>query len=124
MKKYKTNRKNISWGLKDAIGKLLTTKEDILERWANFYEDLYSDPTIYQPIEVDPSESAIPRILKIKIEKAILKMIKDWVLIKFALNFPNQGRLFNHCYRKVFQFNIKGVDKSSQNTPKFCFRNQ
>ena len=74
MKKLKTNRKNISWGIKDENGVLLTSNDEILERWAKFYENLYSDQTICQPIDVDPEEPPIPRILKSEIENAILKL--------------------------------------------------
>ena len=42
MKKLKTTRKNISWAIKDKNGKLLTSKNDILERWASYYEELYA----------------------------------------------------------------------------------
>ena len=63
MKKLKTNRRNISWGIKDKNGKLLTSKEEILERWAIFYEDLYADPSVCQPIDIDASEPSIPRIM-------------------------------------------------------------
>ena len=45
MKKLKTTRRNISWGIKDKNGEILTSKDDILERWALFYEELYNDPT-------------------------------------------------------------------------------
>ena len=41
MKKLKTHKRNISWGIKDKHGKILTSREEILERWAPFYEELY-----------------------------------------------------------------------------------
>ena len=44
MKKLKTHKRNISWGIKDKNGKILTSKEDILERWATLYEEFYDDP--------------------------------------------------------------------------------
>ena len=47
MKKLKTTRRNISWGIKDKNGEILTSKDDILERWALFYEELYNDPTTH-----------------------------------------------------------------------------
>ena len=62
MKKLKTNKKNISWGLKDKDGNIITSKEEILERWANFYEDLYDDPNTCNPIHVRDSELSIPNI--------------------------------------------------------------
>ena len=40
IKKLKTKTRNISWGIKTKDGVVLTSKEDILERWAQFYEDL------------------------------------------------------------------------------------
>ena len=74
MKKLKTNRKNISWALKDKNGKLLTSKEDILERWATFYEELYDDQTTCHPIDVSHSEPPIPRIIKREIQAALKKL--------------------------------------------------
>ena len=49
MKKLKAKRRNISWGVKDKNGKVLTSKEEILERWATFYEELYDDPNTCEP---------------------------------------------------------------------------
>ena len=40
MKKLKTRKRNISWGIKDEDGKILTSREEIIERWAKFYEEL------------------------------------------------------------------------------------
>ena len=48
MKAIKTNRRTTTWGIKDHTGKLLTDKKEILERWAQFYETLYADPTQQQ----------------------------------------------------------------------------
>ena len=74
MKKLKTNRKNISWAIKDKDGKLLTSKEDILERWAAFYEELYADSTNCHPIHVDPGEPANPPMMTSEIEGALVKL--------------------------------------------------
>ena len=74
MKKLKTNRKNISWAIKDKNGKLLTSKEEILERWATFYEELYEDNTTCHPIDIGPSVSPIPRIIKREIQAALKKL--------------------------------------------------
>ena len=52
MKKLKAKKRDISWGIKDKNGKILTSKEEILERWANFYEELYADPNSCEPISV------------------------------------------------------------------------
>ena len=40
MKKLKTTKRNISWTIKDKNGNILTSKDEILERWALFYEEL------------------------------------------------------------------------------------
>ena len=48
MKKLKTRKRNISCGIKDEDEKILTSREEILERWAKFYEELYDDPNIYE----------------------------------------------------------------------------
>ena len=50
MKKLKTRKRNISWGIKDKNGKILTSREEILERWATFYEELYDDPNTCAPL--------------------------------------------------------------------------
>ena len=50
MKKLKTRKRNISWGIKNKDGKMLTSKEEILERWATFYEELYDDPNTCEPL--------------------------------------------------------------------------
>ncbi len=40
IKKLKTRPKNIGWGIRNNRGELLTDKNAILERWAEFYEEL------------------------------------------------------------------------------------
>ena len=40
MRKLKGKPKNISWGIEDNDSTILTNKDDILERWAKFYEDI------------------------------------------------------------------------------------
>ena len=64
IKRLKSKPKDISWGIKTKDGTILTDKESILERWAEFYEDLYKDdPSTY--LEPDYSEEeAIPPILR------------------------------------------------------------
>ena len=73
MKKLKAKRRNISWGVKDKNGKVLTSKEEILERWATFYEELYDDPNTSEPLLPDV-ENPIPSILKSEVTSAIDKL--------------------------------------------------
>ena len=73
VKKLKTNRKHISWAIKDKNGKLLTSKDEVLDRWAEFYEDLYADDTPCEPLNVS-DELSIPPIMKSEIESAIQKL--------------------------------------------------
>ena len=70
IKRLKSKPKEISWGIKDQNGNILTDKESVLERWAEFYEELYhDDPT--DTIVNDTCEDAIPQILITEVEKAI-----------------------------------------------------
>ena len=39
IKRLKSMPKDISWGIKDESGEILTDKDSILERWEEFYED-------------------------------------------------------------------------------------
>ena len=73
MKKLKTHKRNISWGIKDKNGKILTSKEDILERWATFYEELYDDPNVCDPLSTE-GELPIPPITVSEIVNAINKI--------------------------------------------------
>ena len=73
MKKLKTKKRNISWGVKDKNGKVLTSKDEILERWATFYEELYDDPNTCDPLPPD-TENPIPSILKSEVASAIDKL--------------------------------------------------
>ena len=73
IKKLKTKPKNINWGIKDKDGKILTKKEDILKRWADFYENLYHDTPVATYID-DANEDEIPPILRIEVETAINNM--------------------------------------------------
>ena len=64
MKKLKTRKRNISWGIKDEDGNILTSREEkILERWAKFYEELYDDPNNCEPLPTN-NELSIPPITK------------------------------------------------------------
>ena len=73
VKKLKTNRKNISWAIKDKNGELLTSREEVHDRWTEFYEDLYADDTPCEPLNVD-NKQAIPPIMKSEIETSIKKL--------------------------------------------------
>ena len=68
-------KKTKVWGIKNKNGILQTSKEDILNRWAEFYEELYyqhhSDPPRY----VD--EEPIPPILMSELEFALRKLKKE-----------------------------------------------
>lgn len=70
IKKLKAKPKNISWGIKDTKGNILTDRTSILERWANFYEDLYHDNPEQTLIE-DSTSDEIPPILITEISSAI-----------------------------------------------------
>ena len=74
MKKLKTHKRNISWGIKDKNGKILTSKEEILERWATFYEELYDDPNVCDPLPT-VGELPIPSITVGEIVNGIIKFL-------------------------------------------------
>ena len=65
-------RKQISRGVKASNGELLTEKIDILERWATFYEDLYSGNQDHPEIATNDT---IPKILLEEIQH-VLKILK------------------------------------------------
>ena len=69
LKKLKSKPKNISWGIQDKDGEILTDKQKILERWAEFYEELY---------KADPCNVTMMILVKTKyhpFSKAKLKML-------------------------------------------------
>ena len=70
IKRLKSKPKNISWGVKNKEGEVVTDKEKILERWAEFYEELYADDPSTVNID-DSREEAIPNFLKCEVETAI-----------------------------------------------------
>ena len=74
VKKLKAKPKSISWGIKDKHGKILTNRTEILERWAEFYEELYNDTYIPTPVD-DSTEDNIPPITHEEIRNAI-KLLK------------------------------------------------
>ena len=87
----KSKPKEISWGIKDGNGNILTDKESVLERWAEFYEELYhDDPT--GTIVNETGEDAIPQILRTEVEQAIheLKSGKVLALITSTQNISKQ----------------------------------
>ena len=61
----KSKPKNISLGIQDKDGEILTDKQKILERWAEFYEELYKDDTCDVTID-DSDEDEIPPLLKMQ----------------------------------------------------------
>ncbi len=73
IKKLKTRPKNIGWGIKNSKGEILTDKDAILQRWAEFYEQLYYDKTTLFSMKAD-SDEPIPAILKEEAEYAIKKI--------------------------------------------------
>jgi len=75
LKKLKAKPKNISWGIKDSNGAVLTNKDEILEHWAKFYEELYFDNP-NQIIIDDSTSDEIQPILKNEISSAINNLKK------------------------------------------------
>ncbi len=73
IKKLKTRPRNIGWGIRSDQGELLTDKDAILQRWAEFYEKLYYDKTTEFSMKA-PSDELIPSILKEEVENAIRKI--------------------------------------------------
>ena len=73
IKRLKSKQKDISWGIKDSNGNILTDKENILERWAEFYEELYQDNSVATNVD-DTLEDEIPTILRHEVEHAIRKL--------------------------------------------------
>ena len=74
MKRLKLIRtkKQTSWGIKASNGETLTEKIDILERWASFYEDLYSGNQDHPEIVTNDT---IPAILLDEVRQ-VLKVLK------------------------------------------------
>ena len=70
MKRLKSKPKDICWGIKNKDGEVETDKEKIVARWAEFYEELYSDIPVATNID-DSHEDPIPEFLKCEVEKAI-----------------------------------------------------
>ena len=70
LKRLKSKPKDISWEIKNKDGVVDTDKENILARWAEFYEELYLDNPVATNID-DSHEDPIPELLKCEVEKAI-----------------------------------------------------
>ena len=70
IKILKTKPKDISLGIKDKIGEILTDKNRILEQWVQFYEDLYHDLSPDVDIN-DSEEDKIPLIIQSEVRKSI-----------------------------------------------------
>jgi len=62
MKRLNTPKRNIIWGSKDKNGKILTSKDGILERWASFYQDLYDDQNSHNEINIPDNIPDIPSV--------------------------------------------------------------
>ena len=73
IKKLKSKPKNVSWGIKNKDGTILTNKTEILEQWATFYEELYSDNSSSVPVN-DSSDEKLPHILKSEIRTNIKEL--------------------------------------------------
>ena len=74
IKRLKSKPKNISWGVKNKEGEVETDTEKILERWAEFYEELYHPSTVNID---DSNEEEIPNFLKCEVETEI-KLENSW----------------------------------------------
>ncbi len=62
--RLKQTRHVKGWEMKTPTGKTLTTTDDILENWVQFYEKLYhSDRASFTPFAID-ADDAIPPILR------------------------------------------------------------
>ena len=85
--KLKFKPKNVSWCIKDKDERILTNKTEILEQWATFYEELYSDNSSSIPVD-DSTDEKCPPMLKSETRTNIkdLKRDKSSGLVIFILN--------------------------------------
>ena len=75
LKRLQSKPKHVSWGLKDKNRNIVTDKERVLERWAEFYEDLYNDtPSGRNNENSSQDDDPIPAILKSEVENAVLNV--------------------------------------------------
>ena len=107
IKRLKTKPKHISWGINDKNNEILTNKVDIMERWAEFYDELYRD----NPSEVnidDSEEDEIPPITQGEVRKAIedLKIGKSPGLDNIYSEYIKAGgepliNAFTYLFRQI-----------------------
>ena len=72
MKRHKSKKKTLGWGIKKNNGTLATEKEEILDTWATFCQQLFKDLRSDQSFNVNcENESEIPSIIMSKIDFAI-----------------------------------------------------
>jgi hypothetical protein len=90
MKELKYKKRSISWGIEGKDGDVLTNKDDILERWASFYEDLYADEP---PIIQTKSKLNIPPITLAEVDESVdrLKTGKSTGLDNICAEFLQCG---------------------------------
>ena len=112
-RKLKTNKNNISWGLKDKDGNILTTKEQIQERWASFYEDLYSCDSNKETMIINyKDELEILMIIEEEIRAAIkqLNSGKSSGMDEMLAEFFKYGgeeliKMLKHLFNRILQTN-------------------
>jgi len=76
MKKLNTSKHNISWDIKDKNGKILRSKDEILERWAFFYQDEIKQPKVAasQRLLVENVRDTASKITKLEHKIVTYKM--------------------------------------------------
>ena len=94
-KDWRASQRTSVGGVKDKSGEILTDKDSILERWEEFYEDLYHD--LSPDIDInDSEEEEIPPIIQSEVRKAIedLKIGKspglDNIYSEYMRRTPNE----------------------------------
>ena len=75
LKRLQSKPKHVSWELKDKKRNIVTDKERVLERWVEFYEDLYNDTPLGRNNEnSSQGDGPVLAILKSKVENAVLNL--------------------------------------------------
>ena len=114
IKRLKSTRRSTTWGIKDKNGKILTDKSDILERWADFYQELYNDPNPAPASE--PNTTLLAGIPEILVEETEIKMEKlkdnkkpgiDQILSEFI---KSGGNITAKALTKLFNIMTKTGD--------------